>query len=80
MTGSITIDNSGIPTIENPPPNAPFMKQIRNTPAKVTRIVVTVSSMTPPPSLVRAGARVGSIAAAKVIDPSSAWPESVMRP
>ena len=49
MTGSITIDNSGMPTIENPPPNAPFMKQIRNTPAKVTRIVVTVSSMTPPP-------------------------------
>jgi hypothetical protein len=24
---SITIDNSGMPTIENPPPNAPFMKQ-----------------------------------------------------
>ena len=32
MTGSITNDNSGMPTMENPPPNAPFMKQIRNTP------------------------------------------------
>ena len=40
VTGSITIDNSGMPTMENPPPNAPFMKQIRNTPAKATRIVV----------------------------------------
>ncbi len=28
----------------NPPPNAPFMKQIRNTPAKATRTVAAVSS------------------------------------
>src|SRR5262249_13104686 len=55
LTGSITIDNSGMPTMENPPPNAPFMKQIRNTPAKATRIVATVSSMRPPPQLTRAG-------------------------
>ena len=41
VTGSITIDNSGMPTMENPPPNAPFMKQIRNTPAKATRIVAS---------------------------------------
>src|SRR5262249_14361944 len=52
-----TIDSSGMPTIENPPPNAPFMKQIRNTPAKATRIVATVSSMRPPPQLTRAGVR-----------------------
>src|SRR5580693_1763641 len=45
VTGSITIDNNGMPTMENPPPNAPFMKQIRKTPAKATMIVVTVSSM-----------------------------------
>src|ERR1700733_14949778 len=43
VTGSITIDNSGMPTMENPPPNAPFMKQIRNTPAKVTKNVSNVS-------------------------------------
>ena len=46
MTGSITIDNSGMPTMEKPPPNAPFMKQIRKTPAKATRIVALVSSGT----------------------------------
>src|ERR1700742_3905871 len=51
VTGSITIDNSGIPTMENPPPNAPFMKQIRKTPAKATRMVVAVSSTRPPPQL-----------------------------
>src|SRR5271154_7093153 len=45
VTGSITNDNSGMPTMENPPPNAPFMKQIRNTPAKETRPVATVSSI-----------------------------------
>src|SRR5262245_27754212 len=45
VTGSITIDNSGMPTMENPPPNAPFMKQIRNTPAKATRIVAIVRSI-----------------------------------
>src|SRR5258705_12584421 len=45
VTGSITIESSGMPTMENPPPNAPFMKQIRNTPANAIRIVVTVSSM-----------------------------------
>jgi hypothetical protein len=28
--------------MENPPPNAPFMKQIRNTPAKAIRIVAAV--------------------------------------
>jgi hypothetical protein len=27
VTGSITTDNNGMPIIENPPPNAPFMKQ-----------------------------------------------------
>jgi hypothetical protein len=48
VTGSITSDNSGMPTMENPPPNAPFMKQIRNTPAKATRTVVTVSSTDSP--------------------------------
>src|SRR5215475_8425460 len=47
VTGSITIDNSGMPTMENPPPNAPFMKQIRKTPEKATRIVATVSSERP---------------------------------
>src|SRR6266702_4287036 len=47
VTGSITNDNSGMPTIENPPPNAPFMKQIRNTPAKAIRTVVSVNSMAP---------------------------------
>src|SRR5215468_11059936 len=57
VTGSITIDNSGMPTMENPPPNAPFIKQIRNTPAKATRIVATVSSMWLPPLLTRAGVR-----------------------
>ncbi len=35
----------------------PFMKQIRNTPAKATRMVATVSSMSPPPWLTRAGVR-----------------------
>src|ERR1700688_4100147 len=45
VTGSITIDNNGMPTMENPPPKAPFMKQIRNTPAKADRIVVAVNSM-----------------------------------
>ncbi len=45
VTGSITIDSSGMPTMEKPPPNAPFMKQIRNTPAKAIRIVETVNSM-----------------------------------
>src|SRR5271154_350283 len=44
VTGSITNDNSGMPTMENPPPNAPFMKQIRNTPAKAINTVGTVSS------------------------------------
>ena len=44
VTGSITIDNSGMPTMENPPPNAPFMKQIRKTPAKTTTIVMAVKS------------------------------------
>jgi hypothetical protein len=47
------------------------MKQIRNTPAKVTRIVVTVSSMAPPPSLARAGVRVG---------PSQSRSSSSLRP
>jgi hypothetical protein len=45
VTGSITSDSRGMPTMANPPPNAPFMKQIRNTPAKAIRIVVVVSSM-----------------------------------
>src|SRR6185295_889172 len=47
VTGSITNDNSGMPTMENPPPNAPFMKQIRNTPANAIKTVVAVSSMAP---------------------------------
>src|SRR5712672_1655364 len=50
VTGSITSDSSGMPTMENPPPNAPFMKQIRDTPAKATRIVAAVNSMARPPS------------------------------
>src|ERR1700743_2926935 len=54
VTGSITIDSKGMPTMENPPPKAPFMKQIRKTPAKATRIVVAVSSTRPPPQLTRA--------------------------
>ena len=29
--------------MENPPPNAPFMKQISDTPAKATRIVAAVN-------------------------------------
>ena len=49
VTGYITTDNSGMPIMENPPPNAPFMKQIRNTPAKATRIVAAVNSKGPPP-------------------------------
>src|ERR1700757_2556236 len=49
VTGSITSDNKGMPTMENPPPNAPFMKQIRKTPPKAIRIVVVVSSMASPP-------------------------------
>src|SRR5689334_1705567 len=53
MTGSITIDNNGMPSMEKPPPNAPFMKQIRKTPAKATRIVLAVSSTRPPPQLRR---------------------------
>ncbi|BBU31994.1 hypothetical protein BTHE68_57280 (plasmid) [Burkholderia sp. THE68] len=44
VTGSITNDNSGIPMIEKPPPKAPFMKEIRNTPEKAIRMVATVSS------------------------------------
>src|SRR4030095_14296689 len=45
VTGSITSDSNGLPTMENPPPNAPVMKQIRNTPAKAIRIVVAVNSI-----------------------------------
>jgi hypothetical protein len=45
VTGSITSDSIGMPTTAKPPPNAPFMKQIRKTPAKATRIVAVVSSM-----------------------------------
>src|SRR5258708_22173483 len=45
VTGSMTNDNSGMPTMENPPPNEPFMKQIRNTPAKAIRIVGAVNSI-----------------------------------
>src|SRR5205085_10103953 len=45
VTGSITIDSNGMPTMAKPPPNAPRMKLIRNTPARATRIVATVSSM-----------------------------------
>src|ERR1700760_47154 len=44
VTGSMTSDSKGMPTMEKPPPNAPFMKQIRNTPAKAMRIVASVSS------------------------------------
>ena len=44
VMGSITSDSNGIPTIAKPPPKAPFMKQIRNTPAKVARRVATVRS------------------------------------
>src|SRR5215472_14921643 len=44
VTGSIMIDNSGMPAMENPPPDAPFMKQIRNKPAKATSIVETVTA------------------------------------
>jgi hypothetical protein len=46
----MTIDNSGMPTMAKPPPNAPFIKLIRKTPAKATRIVAAVSSMRRPPS------------------------------
>ena len=49
MTGSITTDNNGMPIMENPPPNAPFMKQIRNTPANTMRIVAGVTSKCSPP-------------------------------
>jgi hypothetical protein len=45
VTGSITRDSNGIPMMEKPPPNAPFIMQIRKTPAKATRIVVIVNSM-----------------------------------
>src|ERR1043165_8100143 len=57
VTGSITIDNSGMPTMENPPPNEPFMKQIRKTPAKATRIVAAVNSMGASPYPGRVGLR-----------------------
>src|ERR1700752_3477897 len=60
VTGSITIDNSGMPIMENPPPNAPFMKQIRNTPGKATRIVAAVSSMRLTPQLPRARVHLGA--------------------
>ena len=30
--GSIASESSGMPTMAKPPPNAPFMKAIRNTP------------------------------------------------
>src|SRR5580765_3014557 len=63
-----------MPTMENPPPNAPFMKQIRNTPAKATRIVAAVSSMRPPPWSRRAGVyeRAGRwLRRAQVTKPSS---------
>src|ERR1700709_158573 len=43
VAGSITNDSSGMPTMENPPPNAPFMKQISDTPAKATRMVAAVN-------------------------------------
>jgi hypothetical protein len=32
VIGSIASESSGMPTMANPPPNAPFMKAIRNTP------------------------------------------------
>src|SRR6266702_5756292 len=44
VTGSITNDKSGIPMMENPPPKAPFINEITNTPVKATRIVTNVSS------------------------------------
>ncbi len=34
--GSIASESSGMPTMAKPPPNAPFMKAIRNTPANAT--------------------------------------------
>src|SRR5262245_27833086 len=48
VTGSITSDNSGMPTMAKPPPNAPFMKAIKNTPANATRIVAIVNSIESP--------------------------------
>src|SRR5882672_5417997 len=77
VTGSITIDNSGMTTIENPPPNAPFMKQIRNTPAKVTRTVATVSSMAPPPRLARAWVHRGSEGHHPFVRLAGKWDETV---
>src|SRR5262249_18128910 len=47
VTGSITRDSSGMPTMAKPPPKAPFMKQIRKTAAKAMRMVVGFSSMLP---------------------------------
>ncbi|MFY9953001.1 hypothetical protein [Bradyrhizobium sp.] len=35
----MTIDNSGMPTMAKPPPKAPFIKAIKNTPAKARTIV-----------------------------------------
>ncbi|MGX1392108.1 hypothetical protein AB7M70_001517 [Bradyrhizobium japonicum] len=45
VTGSITHDSNGMPTMEKPPPNAPFMKQIRKTPEKAMITVATVKSI-----------------------------------
>jgi len=41
-SGSMTIDNSGMPTMAKPPPKAPFIKAIKNTPAKA-RTMVAIS-------------------------------------
>src|SRR5580704_16743833 len=57
VTGSITVDSSGMPTMAKPPPKAPFMKQIRKTPTKATRMVAAVSSMLSPPYQVYTGER-----------------------
>src|ERR1700733_2967006 len=78
VTGSITIDNSGMPTIENPPPNAPFMKQIRNTPVKAIKIVGTVSSIAKPPRLTRADDRRGDDRSRRRAQPTT--PSSQPRP
>src|SRR5690349_21118540 len=44
VSGSITIDSSGMPMIAKPPPNPPFMKAIRKVAASATTMVKNVSS------------------------------------
>src|SRR5262245_42575483 len=45
VRGSLTSGRRGIPTMAKPPPNAPRMKAIRKTAARLTMIAAALSSM-----------------------------------